>query len=567
MHLDALLILQRSDIAHHANAGQTVGDVPLIFLDPGLIDEAVKAGLNAARFSYRPLPVDPHGKARVAQTAEFHAGRIDHALSTVRARLFGDGLWQGWDHGTLRLFFVRALVAMACGDTAAQTLPEPAIGVYRPRKPQLFYFDSFLTTELFTQGRPKWRVAGEYDHVDNWVASHADTVLDADCLAEAVRAGDAQALTHIPTCYQLHTHYTREITRRFDRNIDLPSTMWDVPVRRTHSLMRKVGGLPGSAALDVARTYRERAREVIAAELSTLPLSREAVQAQADMLADRCFAQALNHQALVRGLSGSRPHVVVTDHDTGLNGPLYTLAARMDLPITVLPHASYPVFALPHSRRVTAIERDGYRTPVRTILGERVSVKPIVTGPGLPNRPRDRLKNVCLLLNTLNSQGLSCIDFAGMLRFHSQLSALCEAHGVALRVRLKPNGAAPLVASSGLQVSEASLQAVLALPIHELADQSDLCICHGEPTSAGIEFLATGCLVLHASNQHWPVHFWTAPAYIGDGMVPSQDDEHTLAHVASLLTDASRFSQEAEAQRQSYLGRLSATDGTIFSAP
>jgi len=566
MHLDALLILQRSDIAHHAKAGRAMADLPLIFLDPGLVDEAVKAGLDPARFSYRPLPVDPHGKSRAAQEAEWRAGRIDQLLSAEREALFGPGLYQGWDHGPMRQFFVRALVSLHLGEAAARHLPEAVIGLYRPNKPQLFYFDSFLSTDLFTQGRPRWRMGGDYDQVANWEPNHAAMVIDADLLATAVQKGDAEALTHIPTCYQLYGHYAAEITRRFTRSIDIPSVLWDVPVRRGHTLHRRIDSLPREQVSETALRYRERARQVFETELATLPLSRDAVRTQSAMLAERCFMQALNHEALLKGLQGSQPHLVVTDHDTGLNGPLYSVAARLDMPITVLPHASYPVFALPHARGVTAIERDGYQTPVRTILGEQVKVRPILAGPGLPNRPRAQLRTVCLLLNTLSGQGVAYIDFTGMVRFHEALAALCQAQGMRLLVRLKPNGAAPLIASSGFQVSADTLQAVLSVPIQELAEYSDLCVSYGEPTSASIEFLATGCHVLHTSQQHWPVNYWNAPAYIGDGTVGSFDDATALGHIARLLSDAAFFEREAAAQRLRYTSRLSATDGTIFSA-
>lgn len=564
MKIDAFLFLQRSDIAHHVRAGHDFGDAPLIFIDPGLAEEALAQGLDAQRFSYRPLAVGPHFHARIATEALTRAAALDQALTSQRQRLFGQGVFQGWDQGPMRLFFIRALVAKYLGELCERSFAERRIGLYRPDKPQLFYFDSFLATDLFAAASPRWRIVDHYEDTLNWVGDHAAWCWDFGEIAHLAASGAAQAVTHIATCYHHHEHYQAEIARAFPANIDLPSAHWDIPVRRRGTMKVPLAQLPGDAVSAAALLYREAARQVFTEHLGELVPNRQALQIQADTLAERSLVQAIHYEGLRDALRGTRPHFVITDHDTGSNGPLFSVAARLAAPITVLPHSSYATGAIPHSLNVRVIERDGFATPTRTVWGEKLRTVGARLGPVANPQPRERVRTVCLLVNTLASQGLSYIDFAGLARFHRALALQCAARGVELIVRLKPNNAGLRMAASALSVPAETLQAVLDTKIEQIAQRTDLCISYGEPTTAGIEFLATGACLMHASDQLWPADYLTSPAFITDGTVPSFFLDEALAETEALLADATLFRQRAEVQRTRFLPRLTARDGRLF---
>lgn len=564
MKIDALLFLQRSDIAHHVRAGHDFGDTPLIFIDPGLAEEALAQGLDADRFSYRPLAVGAHFHARVATEAATRAAALDQALTAQRERLFGQGVFQGWDQGPMRLFFIRALVARYLGELCERSFAERRIGLYRPDKPQLFYFDSFLAADLFAAASPRWRIVDHYEQTLNWVDDHAAWCWDLGEVAARAAAGQAHAVTHIATCYHHHDHYQAEIARAFPSNIDLPSAHWDIPVRRRGAMKVPLAQLPGDAVSAAALLYREAARQIFTEQLGALVPNRQALQIQADALAERSLVQAIHFEGLRDALRGTRPHFVITDHDTGHNGPLFSVAERLGAPITVLPHSSYATGAIPHSLNVRVIERDGFATPTRTVWGEKLRTVGARLGPAPNPRPRERAATVCLLVNTLASQGLSYIDFAGLARFHRALAQQCAARGAELIVRLKPNNAGLRLASSVLSLPVEALQAVLDAKIEQIAQRTDLCVSYGEPTTAGIEFLATGAHLLHASDQLWPADYPTSPAFIGDGTVPSLRLDEALAETGALLSDPALFRERADAQRARFVPRLTARDGRIF---
>ena len=566
MKIDAFLFLQRSDIAHFTSVAAAFDGVPQIFIDPGLMDAAIQHGIDARTFDYRPLSVGPHLQARITNEALTRASAIDQALCRERQRLLGAGLLQGWDQGPLRLFFIRLLTAKYLGEICDAVFPEAAIGLFRPTKPQQFYFDSFLATDLFAGASGRWKVVDHYETSANWVADSTATCFDFAQIRRRVEAGAAHAVTHIPTCYHHLQHFTAEIARAFPSNIDLPSPFWDIPVRREQPL-RVCVEAAGEFFDQDCISYRERARRVLEEHLAALIPNRNALITQVDLMAAHCFVQAVNYRGLLKALRGARPHFVITDHDTGSNGPLFSVAERLGSPITVLPHSSYPTGAIPHPVNVRVIEREGFCTPTRSVWGEKVLTQGVRLGPPGARVERQQVGTVCLLLNTMFSQGLSHVDFSGMAGFHAQLVPLCARYGASVLVRLKPNGAGVTMASNALRVSSDDLHTVLRAPIQEVASLTDLCITYGEPTTAGIDFLACGSYLMHSGEQLWPSDYLTSPAYIGDGTVPSLRDAQALAEIEALLADPAEFRRRAAAQGEAFARRLSGGDGRIFNTP
>lgn len=578
--IDAFLFLQRSDIAYFATRAADVGPLPLLFIDPGLMDSAAQSGLDARNFEYRPLDVGAHLQSRLVYEALTRAAALDQALTKERLHLLGPVPMQGWDQGVLRLFLNRVLCARYLGEVCAATFPEGAIGVFRPGRPQQFYFDSFVASDVFAAafnrasgaGPLRCRVVDHYDATANWVDGATTRCFDFNAIRRRVEAGQAHALTHIPTCYSHLPHYQTEIARAFPTNIDLPSPFWDVPVRRDAPLWQPIDALPAGAVPASAHTYRERAREIISEHLSDLLPDQGALALQADTMAAQCFVQAVNHHGLRQALKGARPHFIVTDHDTGSNGPLFSVAAELGAPITVLPHSSYPTGAIPHALNVCVIERAGFATPTRSVWGEKVATRGVrfrkVMPPGGTTgaKPpaRERIRTVCLLMNTMFSQGLSHIDFAGLTRFHARLVPLCARFGASVLVRLKPNGAGVALAANALQMSADDLHTVLRAPIDEVAALTDLCVTYGEPTTAGIDFLDAGSLLLHSGEQAWPSDYLTSPAYIGDGLVNSYRDAAALEQIEALLADPARYQAALAAQAARFAQRVGNADARIF---
>jgi hypothetical protein len=559
MNVDALLLLQRSDVAAVRERADAWRGVPLVCIDPGLLDDALAAGLDAGALDYRPLPVGRRFQSRIATEAMTRALRVDQALALERERLLGEGEFLGWDHVPMRFLFLRALVARRLGELCARAFSEARIGLLRPRATAQFYFDSFVAVDAFAQASDRFVVADAYDAVQHRVEDASARCHDFDWIA--ARAADGVAVVHVPTVWSHLPHYVREIGRAFARTIELPSALWDVPLSHDRCPMRALSTV---RVPPEAETYRERARAVLAMHLADLGSGPAGVAAQADALADHGRLQVTTFLGLRDALAGTRPHLVVTEHDTGFVGPLFSVAHALGAPVTVLPHSSYPTQPLPHPHGVTAVERDGFGSIVRTVAGEPVRTRAFRLALRGTVPARAAVRGVCLLVNTLASRGISHVDLAGLAAFHRRLAEACARHGATLAVRLKPGAACLAVAAPALGVPAAALQAVLDEPIDRLAGRVDLCVAYGELTSAAIEFMEAGALVLHVSEECRPTDLTNASALSTMTSLPALDGEAAVRWIDAVLADPMRWGAVLSAQRAEYERRLVARSDRVF---
>lgn len=563
MTIDALLVLQRSDVVHLSTHAERYDDMPMLIVDPGILDAVVAAGFR--RYEFRRIDPGADLVPSVYAEALSRAARIDQQLTRVRSELLGPGIWTGWDQSLFYLFFQRALTTERIGQACADTFPEARLGLLRPDNPQLFNLDSFLSPAIVSGDSARWHVVDRYEAGRSWNPLMLQMCFDFAGVAALAAQGNAQALTHIPTCFYDGKVFEEAVVRRFERSIDLPGVYCDVPVRRVAPLVRLLETLPPQWRPPICEIYAERARQHFEAELSTLVPHRPALQAQALALARRSLIQVVNFMGLRQALAGNRPHFVVCDHDTGNNGPLFSLAAELGSAVTVLPHSAYPTSAQPHGERVEVVELPGFGTPVRTVLGQPIAKRAVAFRARAPAVERRRVRRLCLLLNTMQSDGISHIDLYGLIRFHKALERLCQRHAVELAVRLKPSTPALNVVASVLGRPAAYFMQTMAQPMGQLAAEADVCVAWGEPTSGTLGFLDAASLVLHVSEQHWVADYLITPPFVSDGLVPSLRIEPALAELDALLGNETLYRQRQAEQAEAYARRSRATHDGLFS--
>jgi hypothetical protein len=564
--VESIFVLQRSDVIHLAAHKARYEGAHLVCVDPGILDAVVAAGF--AHYELRRLDVGADLATSVYAEAQARAARIDQRLTRERNRLFGRGQWAGWDQSHLYLFFQRALTIERIGQAAEAAFTEARIGLLRPSNPQLFNFDSMLSTEIVAGNSARWQVVDTYDAGRFWNPAMLGFCIDAHGVLAAVAAlGHVDALTHIPTCFYDARTFAQAIGEHFATSIDIPGLYCDVPVRRGKSLLLKPLDHGTGPARGLCDLYAERARQLFTDELAVLVPNRPALEAQAAALARRCLIQALNFHGLQHALQGQVPRIIVADHDTGNNGPLFSLAAALGSPVTVLPHSAYPTSPLPHAQQVEAVELPGFQPPVRTVLGQPVARRVVAFRARPQPQPRTQARRICLLLNTMQSEGLSYIDFFGLIRFFKSLRALCAHHDRDLTVRLKPSTPALSVVAGAFGEPAGYFQRTMAQPIDEVAAESDICIAYGEPTSGTLSFLDAGSWVMHVSDQHWAADYVITPPYVSDGLVPSFDATEALRALDAVLASNERYLEVQAQQARDYAPRCVPTHDSLFSEP
>jgi len=559
-----LLVLQRSDLAYLSEHAQRFEGTPLLFLDPGLLDEAAVRGLKGLTF--RRIESGPDFQARVTAEAITLATLLDLRLTAERQRLWPDEPVQGWDVGLFFLALWRLGVVRQYGTRLASTFAEPRIGLLRPRVPQQAFFDSFLGPDLLLAQDPeRFHVVDGYDAVQ-WARPEACAeVIDGPALRDAMRDRGASLVSHVPTCFYDHTWLLEEVARAHPQSIDLPAPIWDVPLHRGAPVLHLIDSAP-PAHLAQARCYADRAVPVLhelLSDLLPLPHSR-ARQLQA--WADRCRWQALNYLALREGLAGCQPAFLLADQDVGLNGPLFSVAAALGSEITVVPHSGYSSMLTPHGRRVTVVDRAGWGTHCRTVLGQAVVMRAVRMRPPLPRRRPQRVTRLCLMLNSMQTEGLSYVDAPALAAFHRSLAALCQSHGIELVLRAKPGAPALSVLSWLLGKPADDLIRHVRQPLPELAADCEMCVAFGEPTTGVAAFLETGSLVLQVCPQHWPTDFMVSLPLIHDGVIALLNPVDGLEHIQRLLADPLAFAEACERQAAAFESRTQFAHDHLFDA-
>lgn len=555
---DALLVLQRSDVTHIVAERERFDGIKLIFTDAGMLDDAVQLGLKS--FEFRRLDLDRDLQARITTEALNRATAVDLALSRLRQRHFGAGVFDGWDVGLLMLGLQKLVLARHVGAWAERAFAGQRLAVLRPRQVQQFYFDACLGPDLIAQDPARWVLADAYDVTRHYRADALDRAIDGEALRALVIERQPSAITHVPTCFYDRAWLADELGRAHPRSIDLPSAYWDVPLRRgSEQLLAPRSALPAADAACAA--YAQAARRELAALFGDLLPVQASREAQLDFWAARCEWQAANFIALRDALAGTRPLFLVADQDTGLNGPLFSVADALGSEITVVPHSGQPSMVLPHARNVTAIQRAGFDAAVRTVLSQRVPSRSLHWGPQAQRRTPEKLRTVCLLLNSLSTEGLSYVDLLGLAAFFKPLARLCESRGVELIVRAKPGAPALSVLSGAFGVPGHSLLQGIQQPLDALVARTDLCIGVGEPTTAVTHFLNAGAYTVQIDEQDWPTDFVICSSLVQSGLTPTWRYGEALGRVQRLIDDETQF-RDAQAEQMRGYGALLAKAGT-----
>lgn len=536
----AILVLQRSDLAHIAAHAERFASARLLLVDPGLLDEAAVRGLSPLEF--RPLTISPDFQALAATEAIARATSLDLRLTKEREKLWPGVNLNGWDVGGFFHAMVRLSVVRQLGEQVVSTFPERRIGLLRPTLAQQMYFDSFVGPDIVQAMDPgRFYIADIYDQIAQGGWSRAEAYgqsFEAEGLRSLMADGRISLVSHVPTCWYDLIWLHNQVSKAHPFTLDLPSPAWDTPLHRGEVPVRLLDDCEPDAT---AQIYRHRAHAVFADVLGDLLPQPCAREAQIATWAERCYWQAMNYLALRRGLAGSRPHFLLGDQDTGLNGPLFSVAHELGASITVVPHSGHPTMVLPHGHRVTAIEHAGYGTKTRTMLGQAVAMRAVRIHPEQPRREARPLQRICLLLNSMQTEGLSYIDARALAAFFRQLASTCESHGVALLVRPKPGAPALSVLVSVLGVPADQLIANVQQPLPELALTTDLCIAFGEPTTGVAAFMNAGSLVLQVSPQYWPTDYLISIPLIEDRVIPMLSHVDALAQLQLFMAEPARF--------------------------
>jgi hypothetical protein len=560
--VERILALHRTDLPVACQlADQLQADGrprPLVsVLDPVLQHHAQNLGLQDVRLL--PLPdaniaVGVGARALAATRLVVHA--VDDALAGFIPQARGAGWLGTWlRHLHFTVFGQRGVAALL-----AQRSRDEPFNLLLPNLPQRYGFHSFLPGLTIHAGmRAAGLSAQLYRHtLPPWDAP----LLPDPCVgADGRPTGPAQLLCHLPTVFYDHLLLAEEIRASGRPALLLPSQYYDVeaPGLQRCTMVSPAdlaGRLPG-AQRQALSALADRLGAVLSRELAHLIASPALLQAQVQAMVDSCSASALLFWALEERF-GRHPaqRLLITDHDTGQNGALISHARAHTLPLRVVPHAKTfnqtmhgggpDMLCLTHGAQGGLItDADGNRLPTATLdLGD-----PLALG----RRQVRPLRVLALVLNSVVNSAMCLVSIRHYLQGIREIRDWCQAHGVTLRMRCRPNASLANLLAAELDLPAADLLAGQSGSVAEFAAGSDLVVGYDLPTSGALEMLQHGLPMLQALIRPLSPEEWRI---IDPDLVPQLPLAEVLQRLHALHADPVLLWRFGQQQTCDYLAAM-----------
>ena len=547
------VILNAAEIAAAAQLAKGVEQPDFIVFDPVLIDQLAQAGLGPVQCMswqgappYRTRPADAHRLTRtLGQT-------LDAAAQPLWPGL-GIGAWQHLSLYYLHMALVwyGPLFEAMAGQLAGRTLH-----LLLCDRPQNFYFPSFVPGLLLLQQAQRSGMPFQAYNFN----TRADDAPHVPAL-HGQREADGQPflLTHLPTCFYDMDGFNAEIAASGKTVVNLRSHLWDVPVRAD----TQIAAVPAESlqhavsAEDGARI--ERVVQALAAPLDahlarwlTAPSYRTRQVAQLQAV---YRAQLLSLALLEQHFAVALPsRLLLSDHDTGLHGPLEAFARHHQRPMVIVPHSrtstdfefrAHDATALYNPIQGESVYDVAGRRPAQHILDYPLNLRFDTALPA-------PVRKVGLLLNGVSLNGVPGADWAAQVQGIALIVRWCAERGLTLILRSRPGQSLKglLIEQAGLTAAQMadSVQGSMA----DFAQRCDLCLMYDAPTSGALELLTRGIPVLNPVVSGLTRR---ETATTSADVVPRASLDATLDHASALVADVLELQRFRKQQFQALAQR------------
>ncbi len=547
------VILNAAEIAAAAQLAQGVEQPEFIVFDPVLVDRLTEAGLGPLQClswpdapPYHALPAEAHRLTRALGQA------LDAAAQPLWPGL-GIGAWQ---HLSLYYLHLALLWYGPLFEAMAEQLNGRKLHLLLCDRPQNFYFPSFVPGLLLLQQAQRSGIpfqAYNYntrtDDAPHVPALHGQR--DAD--------GQPFLLTHLPTCVYDMEGFNAEIAASGKAVVNLRSHLWDVPVRAdtqiaavpAETLQHAVSAEDGARIDSVVQALAAPVDAHLARWL-TAPSYRTRQVAQLQAV---YRAQLLSLALLEQHFADALPsRLLLSDHDTGLHGPLEAFARRHQRPMVIVPHSKASNDFEFHVHDATVLYSPNQGETVYDVAQQRPA-QHVLDYPlnlqfdtALPTPVR----TVGLLLNGLSLNGVPGADLGAYLPGIAQIVQWCAEKGVTLILRSRPGQSLQglLIEHAGLTAAQMadSLQGTMA----DFAQRCDLCLMYDAPTSGALELLKRGIPILNPVVTRLTRR---ETATISADLVPRAGLDATLDRASAMVADVLELQRFRKQQFQALVQR------------
>lgn len=553
MH-DIIILTHQQDIPGCKMLVPKFSSYSILIFDPVLLDQAILAGLNHTR-----LIIWENPPAYAERNAQAHAAafQLESELNSAVRDLLPETSIESWQHLRWYYFFLTISWYSPLWETLGHHFTDCSLHILVCDQPLVYYFNSFVPSWLLIQYAAKHRIPFT---TYSYGATINPPCLIPDLGGQAPEADAGFLLTHLPSCIYDIAYFNEEISSTGKPSVNIQSTRFDVPTFATRNIgfipMEKTEGLSQELLNSQLTPFANRITSLLSDRITSHMGLGRFTQAQVDIASTHYLLQLLTYLKLNDHFRLSRPsHLLLSDHDTDFHGPLVSFARLHQVPITLLPHSkvTYDIAykdagmtALTHSIQGGDILDGNNRLVTRFAI--RYPSKSIQLSP-----TKARLQKIGILLNAISLNGVYFCDYQAYLVGLKTITSWCRLHNLAVDIRGKPNYTLLHALAAELEIPIADLFRTLSRPLSEFADNCDLCLMFGAPTSAAIELFSRSLPILNPIQE--PL---ARPFLVGTppDLIPRESVEKTLERLSLFQSDPALFIQFRAEQFAKYKGLL-----------
>lgn len=559
---DRILALHRLDLGTAAQlaaqlsaraGGASPAPIVTVF-DPVLLSHAQANGLPQVRLLATPDCDIPHGaNARALAATRLLCAAVDEVLAGLVPESVGAawcGFWLQYLHLAVYGYrnIGRAMAAALAGSKVHVLLPDlPHRYGYHSFVPGLVLSDTLraagVAVQLYTSPLPAWDAPLL---ADPFSGPAADTSQRASQSGPAGAALDAAGnashapidlLCHLPTCFYDHALFAAEIAATGQSTLVLPSQVFDVALpglSRCHLVSPELLASRLSAAQrgQIEATL-DRLGSVLSAHFLPLLPGAGLLQAQVKALLAGYRQQALLFFALDQRFAARPPKtLLLSNHDAGQHGALFSFARRHQIRTVLLPHSKIynePITSHGHDLLCLTHPLQGGEVQDLDSSPLRTGVLDFAEAWADSGQRSRSLASLGILLNGFSSNAMCLVDVTAYMAGLARLRDWCVANGVACHIRCRPNASAMALVCASLGAEAQDLIAHQQGTVAEFGAGCDLVLGYDVPTSGALELLRHGVPVMQAlcrrlASQEWRI--------VSPAVVPQLPLDDVLARLA-----------------------------------
>jgi hypothetical protein len=545
---DVLVILNKEDLPSAKTLADRLDDYTVNIYDPILVDLATDCGLRNINFiEWAESP----WFTEISQEAHLSAEKMESELAEALDDLPLGVSIVSWQHLQWYYFFLQVQWYQKMWVTLLGGISCSMLHVFVCDKPQLYYFNSFLPSLLLLREAQNQGIQfSAYSY-----GSRPDPdVLVPNILDTEFENAEGSVLVHIPTCFYDVHHFNRELEATGKKITNFRSILFDVPVtaRRHIEFVPIQQGKPPSAQTvgEILTPATARIKAILLRTMQVVVGVGRFAENQADYVALRYLQQFFTFFRLKEQYAHSRPSkLVISDHDAGFHGPLFSLASHYGIPVVTLPHSKFTYDFRHRHENITSLTHAIQVTEIHNGYGRRVNRAPVAYPEAARiGQPQLReLRKIGILLNAISLNGVLSSNYAKYVFGLREIDRFCRSQQLAFEVRGKLGYTISILLQSAVGLEKTTIPPPAGKTLLEFAAECELCLMFGAPTSAMLEFLSLGVPVLNPITEELTP---TQLAGTHPDLIPIESVQETLARIAVFKKDPGMLLQFAVSQNK-----------------